>query len=309
VATQPAARRQGYSRRVLVELLAALRGDGQVFSTLYPFRESFYERLGYVSFPLPRTARFSPLALKPLLAVDLGGEIEMGLIADGFEVYLDFLDRLQTRMHGMARNLYPDRFGAQRNRAWLARAVAGEPAGLMLYYLRGEDPTQFQMRAYRFYAFTSQGRYLLLQWIARHIDQVNQVELWLAPDEQPEMWISDFGVKVEAAERAPMARVLDVARIGGMPAGPGSFAARIQDPLCPWNEGVWHFESVDGVLQVRPGGEAECSLSIQALAALAYGTHDPADFSIRGWGDPLPGVQAVMRRMFPPMTPYLHEYF
>jgi hypothetical protein len=251
--------------------------------------------------------------------VDLGGEIEMGLIADGFEVYLDFLDRLQTRLHGMARNLYPDRFGAQRNRAWLARAVVGaapggaEPVGLMLYYLRGEDPTQFQMRAYRFYAFTSQGRYLLLQWIARHIDQVNQVELWLAPDEQPEMWISDFGVKVEAAERAPMARVLDVARIGGMPAGPGSFAARIQDPLCPWNEGIWHFESIDGVLQVRPGGEpaAEppCSLSIQALAALAYGTHDPADFSIRGWGDPLPGVQAVMRRMFPPMTPYLHEYF
>jgi len=38
---------------------------------LYPFRESFYERLGYVTFPQPRTARFSPQALLPLLKVKL----------------------------------------------------------------------------------------------------------------------------------------------------------------------------------------------------------------------------------------------
>jgi hypothetical protein len=123
------------------------------------------------------------------------------------------------------------------------------------------------------------------------------------------LWLADFGVKVEAAERAPMGRVLDVAKIGGMPAGPGGFAARIRDPLCLWNEGVWRFESDEGVLQVRPGGEPDCSLSIHALAALAYGTHDPDDFSLRGWGDPSPAVQAVMRCMFPPSTPYLHEYF
>jgi predicted acetyltransferase len=310
VATAPAARRKGYSRRVLAELLAALRAQGQAFSTLYPFRESFYERLGYVSFPLPKTARFSPLALEPVLDVALEGEVEMGLIADGFEVYQDFLGRLQARMHGMARFVYPDFFTAQRNRAWLARAVVdGEPAGLMLYYLRGEDPTQFLLRAYRFYTLTSQGRHLLLQWIARHIDQANAAELWLAPFEQPELWLADLGVKVEAAERAPMARVLDVAKLAGLPAGAGRFTARVHDPLCPWNEGVWCFESAGGVLQVRPGGEPECSLSIQALAALAYGTHDPGDFALRGWGDPSMAVQAVMRAMFPPLTPYLHEYF
>ncbi len=315
VATAPAARRKGYSRRALAELLAALRDEGQAFSTLYPFRESFYERLGYVSFPLPKTARFSPLALRPVLDMDLQGEVEMGLIADGFEVYQDFLDRLQARMHGMARFVYPDRFAAQRNRAWLARAVVvapgrgEEPAGLMLYYLRGDDPTQFLLRAYRFYALNSAGRYLLLQWIARHIDQANAAELWLAPSEQPELWLADLGVKIEAAERAPMGRVLDVAKLAGLPAGAGRFTARVHDPLCPWNEGIWTFESVDGILQVRSGGEPECSLSIQALAALAYGTHDPGDFPLRGWGDPPAMAQAALRGMFPPLKPYLHEYF
>jgi predicted acetyltransferase len=65
VATAPAARRNGYCRRAMAALLAAARADGQAFSTLYPFRESFYERLGYVTYPLTRIARSAPLVLLP----------------------------------------------------------------------------------------------------------------------------------------------------------------------------------------------------------------------------------------------------
>ena len=61
---------------VLARLLASIREDGRPLSCLYPFRESFYERLGYVTFPLPRTAKLTPSALLPLLKEDLGGEIE-----------------------------------------------------------------------------------------------------------------------------------------------------------------------------------------------------------------------------------------
>jgi hypothetical protein len=62
-------------------------------------------------------------------------------------------------------------------------------------------------------------------------------------------------------------------------------------------------------LQVTRADEADCILSIQALTALVYGTHDPDDFAIRGWGNLSPAVQAIMRAMFHPMTSYLHEYF
>lgn len=65
----------------------------------------------------------------------------------------------------------------------------------------------------------------------------------------------------------------------------------------------------DGILQVSAGDEADCDLSIQALAALIYGTHPPGDFPIRGWGDPSPEVQATLRTMFPPLVPYLHEIY
>ncbi len=59
VSTHPSARRMGYCRQLMASLLAAERESGKAFSNLYPFRESFYERLGYVSFPLTKIAKLS----------------------------------------------------------------------------------------------------------------------------------------------------------------------------------------------------------------------------------------------------------
>ena len=309
VATAPAARRNGYCRRVIAALLAAGRDDGQAFSTLYPFRESFYERLGYVTFPLTRIAKFAPSAVTSLLARDLGGRVEHALIGDGFDAYRDYLARMRRRVHGMGFFVHGDKIGAQRNRFWLALAmVGGEPAGMMLYDLKGEEETEFLFRAIRFYYDSARAA------SAAPMDRPARGSggprgAWLAPAEQPETWLADMQVKTESDIRAPMGRVLDVAKIGGMTTGPGHFAARISDPLCPWNEGVWQFESTEGALRVEPGGPPDCDLAIQGLTALVYGTHDPGDFPIRGWGDPPPVVQAAMRGVFPRVVPHLHERF
>ncbi len=217
---------------------------------------------------------------------------------------------MQRRTHGMALFDIGDKANARRNPFWLALARAdGEITGLMLYDLRGERETEFNLRAFRFYYRTSQGKYLLLQWIARHIDQANRAELWLPPFDLPETWLADMNVTVETAYFTPMGRVVDLAQIGGMCTGPGGFSVCVCDPLCPWNEGIWRLETVDGRLQVRPAQAADCALSIQGVSALIYGVHDPADFCVRGWGDPSPEVQAGMQEMFPPMLPYLHEVF
>ena len=137
----------------------------------------------------------------------------------------------------------------------------------------------------------------------------SQVELWLPPFERPESWLADLHPSLESPARGPMGRVVDVAQLGGMETGPGSFTARVVDPLCPWNEAVWRFETVDGHLEVAQAGQPDCQLSTQAVAALIYGTHDPGDFVFRGWGDPPMGLQTTMRTMFPARQPYLHEYF
>jgi hypothetical protein len=161
----------------------------------------------------------------------------------------------------------------------------------------------------RFYYRSSQGKYLLLAWLARHIDQAGKVEMWLPSYEQPNTWLPDMRPKLEPVFVAPMGRVLEVTGIGGMETGPGSFTAQITDPLCPWNNGIWKFKGDSGALEVAPSQEADCTLTIQGLSALVYGVNDPADFAIRGWGDPSPELQNTMREMFPPKLPYLHEYY
>ena len=54
---------------------------------------------------------------------------------------------------------------------------------------------------------------------------------------------------------------------------------------------------------------SDCDLSIQALSALIYGTHDAADFAFRDRGNPLAQVQERMRSLFSPMLPYIHQFF
>jgi predicted acetyltransferase len=310
VATLPDARRKGYSRQVLADVLTAVKDAGAVFSNLYPFRESFYERLGYVTYPLPIIARLSPHSLTPLLGKEHGGEIELMLIGDAFEIYRDYLTRLRPQIQGMAFFDIGDKMAAQQNRSWVALAkVDGEIEGLMLYNLQGEEVTKFNFCAYRFYYTTSRARYLLLDWIARHIDQADRAEIWLPPYEHPETWLADIQVKIESQVRAPMSRVLNLAEIGGMQTGEGSFSAHIIDPVCSFNEGKWKFESIAGALKVSRSSEADGELTIQGLTALIFGTHDPQDFILRGWGNPTPEIQTVMHAMFPPQVPFLHENF
>ena len=294
----------------MASLLSAELESGKAFSNLYPFRESFYERLGYVSFPLTKIARLTPLSLSPLLKMDLGGEIRLQLIGEAYDTYREYLAEMRQHRHGMAFFDFGDRNAANRNNLWTAIAeFGGKIEGLMLYRILGEEVTKFNFTAYRFYYQTSRARYLMLGWIARHVDQADRVELWLPEDEYPETWLADIQVKVESAIRPAMSRVLDVEKIGGMNVGKGSFSARIIDPLCPWNEGLWRFESGDGKLQVSKASKTDCELTVQGLTALIVGMHDPQDFPLRGWGNPDPAIQSIQREMFPKMNPFMHENF
>jgi predicted acetyltransferase len=313
VATHPLGRRGGHARRVLTEAFARMRADGQVVSCLFPFRASFYGRLGYAGFPAERRVSFSPADLGPLLRQSLPGEVTAEPIADGHATYRRFLETIQPRLHGMAlRSAQSGLRQRDRNALWLVVArVDGEPVGVMTYRIKG-DPTEMETDA--FFHANATGKYLLLQWLARHVDQIRLVRLTLPPSAYPETWLYDIGLTLKTITELyniydQMGRVVDVARLGGVGAGSGRFSAHLRDGQCPWNEGTFAFSAEDGRLVVAPTTAADCDLSIQGLAALLYGGYDPADFPFRGWGDPSPDTQAAMRSVFPPALPFLFENF
>jgi predicted acetyltransferase len=266
--------------------------------------------MGYVSFPLTKVAKLSTLSLSPLMSLNTGGEIELKPVGEVFGTYREYLADMRRDRHGMGFFDFGDQSAADRANLWLAFArFDGQVEGLILYRIQGEEVTKFNFVAYRFYYRTSRARYLMLNWIARHIDQTDRAEIHLPPDEYPETWLSDLEVKVESAIRPGMNRVLDVEKLGGMRAGDGVFSARVIDPLCPWNEGPWHFEGRDGNLAVSKTSQADCELTIQGLSALVAGTRVPQDLPLRGWGNPDSKTQAAMEETFPRMTPFMHENF
>lgn len=310
VVTHPADRRKGYVRQLMGVALAEMRAEGMALSCLYPFRESFYERFGYTALPQTRKVSLDPQTLAPLLKQNLGGQVTLLPISEGYAEFRAYLRRYQQRTHGFALFENEDWGWAKRDRFWLALArVKDEVVGLMLYRLRGEEVTKFTFDVMRFYYHTSPGRYLLLEWIARHIDQAERAELILPPSELPETWLADMKVTTETFWIAGMGRALDLSGLSGLTCGAGRFTARVRDPYAPWNEGAWAFESQDGRLRISPAQQTDCELSVQALSALVYGTHDPADIIPRGWGNPDGSTQVQMRSLFPRMLPYLHEFF
>ena len=310
VSTLPSGRRKGYCRLAMRSLLESDRASGKVFSNLYPFRESFYERLGYVSYPLMKIARFETQSLASLLKMKLNGEIRLQYVSEAYQAYREYLVDMQTDRHGMALFDHGDMGRVRKNLFWVAMAeFAGVVEGLMMYRIIGEEVTKYIFMVGRFYYRTSRARYLMLNWIARHIDQADRAELWLSQDEYPDTWLADMQAKIESSIRPAMSRVLDIEKLSGMEAGQGNFSAKIIDELCPWNEGAWRFVSEQGKLRIQKSSKSDCELTIQGLTALINGAHEPQDIPLRGWGNPDEDVQAIMREMFPKMNPFMHEMF
>jgi predicted acetyltransferase len=309
VASDPQVRRKGYVRRALTRLFEAMRDDGMPLSVLYPFRESFYDRLGYATFPQSRMVTIAASALVPLLTWNLPGSVELLQIADGYDRFRAYLERQQRRIHGMGLFVPGSASLVQKqNKFWLLVAtVDGEEVGMMTY--RIVDQNQGRNLVTRsFYPADSRGRYLLLEWMARHSDQVRDIEIRLPPSVQPETWLPDLNVTFSSGYQA-MGRIIDIRRLDGMPVGSGQFAARITDAYCRWNEGAYAFTATDSGLHITPADTVDCDLTIQGLTALVYGTHDPGDFELRGWGNPSTAVQATMRKLFSAQSPYIHEVF
>lgn len=314
VASHPLGRRKGYARQVVTALYPLMHEAHQPISTLYPFRESFYGRLGFIQFPQVRTVEFPTASLGGLLKKEMPGIVEFHPIKEGFDLYRAFLETIQPQIHGMS--LRSPSMAVQirdQNKHWLAAArINGEVVGVMLYQITG---FREELKVQAFYAQNARARYLLLGWLARHIDQVKRVWINMQPDQRFETWLYDLEVQIHTRKEmpAPMGRVINAAGLSGMIAPHGAagaaFTVRLSDPYCAWNNGVFRFEEDDGLICVTPADQPECDLTVEGLSALIFTGADPDEFALRGWGNPSPETQEAMRALFPQTWPYLHEDF
>ena len=315
VASMPQARRKGYVRQLMRELLHQFRelDDGYPISSLYPFQERFYARCGYAPTRQDKVANFTPRDVRHVRHLDLDGEIRLTDNKTSYGAYREWLHSFQQTQHGMTLFQTESPSFVQEDRHFtIATAwVDDELVGMMTYQLK-DDGKPVLVPVFLYHDL--RGRYLLLDWIARHEDQVKEFRLHLAASEHPENWCLDVTPEMSTyheGEATGMVRVLDVTGLDGMQVGTGQVLVQITDELCPWNEGVYCLANVDGVLDVAPvdSSEPHGALSIQGLSALVFGTLQPEELPYFGWGSLSDFAADQLRSLFPPMLPYLLEQF
>lgn len=310
VAAHPEVRRRGFVRDLMTELLRRARAAEQPVSALYPFRPSFYARLGFVGIPRVRKATFAPQGLGHLIRAELPGTVERMTMRDGFAEFDALTRRLLGEWHGFA--VYDDirTAGFREDPVWLAMARAhGEVVGAVRYRI---DEYGGDLVGENLLTTEPLGRALLLQYFARHVDQAARVTVKVGTDEVPELWGTDMSVVTAGTvalprEGGPMVRVLDLDALTGMTVGEATAVVEVVGD--EFVRGVHTLDGAGGKLSITPGGTAQAQLTVGGLSALVYGVLDPVDVVVRGLGTIDADAIGPLRTLFPRNMPYLFADF
>ncbi|MBU8858288.1 MULTISPECIES: GNAT family N-acetyltransferase [unclassified Micromonospora] len=317
VATHPLARRRGHVRTLMQQLLDGMRDEGHQLTALHPFRASFYERFGYIGLPRRRTAILNPVDLAPLLRAGLPDELVWERIGAGYPRWRAYTERCLRERHGFA--VFPD-FRAvglrDRDDRWLVSVVrGGKTVGAVTYRIDDHAGTLF---ADDLLVDDPYARASVLQFFARHVDQVARISVQVTPDELPELWLTDLDVQVEARvtrpdPTAPMARLLSLDALAEQPVGVGRVLVEVVGDR--WLAGRHLIDGTTGKLAVLPaqtaaeGSVPAARLTAAGLSALAYGVLDPAEVVVRGLGEVPVDAAVELRRLFPRELPHLFADF
>lgn len=309
ITSYPEYRRQGNIKKIMDGLFAEMRKGDYAVTTLYPFRQSFYGKMGYVTLPQTRVATLTPHNLRFTLQNDISGKYERAELKEKIHDYIAFKKNLAQTTHTFAYFTDTKMQQYKELNNWVVFAkVAGEIVGMLVYKITGFEG---KLEAREFLYKNTQGKYLILNWLALHVDQVKEIFLPLFTDEQLELWQNDLKTHICSRKWVPsaMARVFDISKLEGISVGTGSFIVSVEDQQCEWNSGTWKFNSEHGQLHVEKVETAAPVVSVHAISALVYGAYNTADFEYLGWGKPNMSVQAAMQQLFPPLTPRLNVQF
>ena len=315
IASHPKVRRKGYVKKVMKHLLEDGVQKGHVVSVLYPFKEAFYERIGYVTLPAVKEITFAPDKLTTYMTQDVDIEYNLRYASEAKDDYYTFIEEIQRQIHGML--IMGDKsllyiFNKEKRTYWQLEArekATKELMAMMVYQTKG---FRKEMTVEDFLYKNTKGRGYLLHWIAKHTDQFDKVRMLIKPYELPELWQQDFGIQYHSGEwiMEAMARVLSVKGLEGMKVGKGEIVVQVDDLLLQQNNGTFRlFEDEEKlkVEEINHTGGAEIILSIQGLTALVYGCYEMEEIEEKQWGKIPKNMYTQLRDFFSKQLPYVYE--
>lgn len=313
VASMPAARRSGHIRELMLHAIRDMHKQGEAVSTLYPFKTSYYEKFGYAGWQAPMWLHINPSALSPYLAAPKTGTVKQRRSAEAIDDTATVLVNAQHAVHGMSlfqRSKQDAWMGYTKN--WVVTVHEGDNVTAAMSYRNDLDKSELVVSG--IFWSTYNGKLNLLDFLARHVDQVKTIRMEIHPGDEPYLWTTLEGnmeilTNDEESWGPPMGRIVNVSGLTGIGVGKGSVCLTVVDHQAPWNSGTFTFTEDDGSLLVHEGGEPTGEVSIHGLSALVFSGIDAQFLPVRGWGSVSDEAAKQLTRMFPPVTPYIFEKF
>lgn len=297
VAISPLTRRQGLAGQLTCSAFEQARARGEVASALYPFRTSFYRKLGYGIAGEVHQFRIPPAALP-----GHGGRSRVTLVEtpEDREAVARIYDAWAPRQTGQLR---------RRTQSWelvwqrdtrhgaLYRDEGGSPAGYVVFrYLAAPPRGGRTVEVEEIVWLDRPARLALYAWLASLSDQWDQLlyrahpeegfpehlaELRFPADDVPR-W--HFWFSAATALYGPMFRLLDFARAWGeRTVGTGreiALALEVHDEQIVENAGNWTLRLAGGSVEVSrepiPAPDLRIQIGIEALSRLFIGALSPS---------------------------------
>jgi predicted acetyltransferase len=294
VAVAPTHRKRRLAAELMVEALRAGRERGDVASALYPFRTSFYQKLGYGAAGIAYQYQIPPHSLP-----DSDERLLVELIDDDIRrlEVIDLYDRwMRTQNAQLART----------ERMWLSmcvgtdralvgyRAANGDLEGYALVVYRGDLPPRDRYLEVDEIVWTSaRARIGLYAWLSSLGDQWRQILLRALPSHGAADWIGEPRLPLGTAPSwrlwapgatvlyGPMFRLLDVrdAWEGRQIAQASTLALtlHVTDDQIAANGGAWRLAldqgraTIEGARAPGSGADMNVRLNIATLSRLFVG--------------------------------------
>ena len=292
VAIAPTHRQRGLAGRMVAGALRAARERGDILSSLYPFRASFYGRFGYGLAGDTHQYHVAPAALPPS---DTRSAVEIMEGAQRRSEVAAFYEGWASRQTGQVRRTERvwDDLAAGPDRLLVGfRSADGRLAGYALATYPMQLPPQERYLSVEELAWdTPEARAGLYGWLASLGDQWRAIAMRTLPEHRLQDWLEEprlgggpvphWGLWFPSAVllRGPMFRLLSMAEGWPLravsPEADLTVRVEVTDPELPENAGAWRLRLADGRVEVERGeGAADLALrmTVQTMGRLFMGS-------------------------------------
>jgi len=320
VASFPEYRRRGYIRRLMAAVFTDMEAKKQPVSALFPFRQSFYRRFGYVNTNSYYRLKVPTTALQHLLPLPTAedGWTLTRIPAEEAQLQLQPFERqMAAQHHGYV--ILPDDLHKEiwnflrKDQHLLFVEREGVLQGALRYSLKG-FMDKGELTVHTMFWRDLETRDIILGFIGSHVDNAQNCWLPIPPGANERYWLGDIAppLVAETSFMPLMVRIIDPsAAITELPAArEGELIIRYTDPHLPQRDGLYRIAAEDGRLHAHPhSGAPAAQLTVDALSALVFGAAPPEELRHRGW---LTGEESAIQLLagwFPVRPVYNPNFF